>query len=240
MPVLLGADIGGFTFEQMWASMGFFARGVVFLLFAMSLASVAVFVERLAVFRTSVRQTRLAAAALSRSLPAFLWDDARKTAAAYDQSHLARVVGAGVADVLKAPELPPEDQAEGARRAMERARDREAAALRRGLGILATTGSTAPFVGLLGTVAGIINAFKTIAATGSGGLASVSAGIAEALVTTAMGLFVAIMAVMAFNLLGAIADRLTLEMSDSAIELYDLVVKSGAKARAPGLRSAQG
>ena len=71
--------------------------------------------------------------------------------------------------------------------------------LKRGLGFLATIGSTAPFIGLFGTVAGIINAFRNIAATGSGGMSVVSGGIAEALVTTALGIFVAIPAVVAFN-----------------------------------------
>src|SRR5262249_20294921 len=70
---------------------------------------------------------------------------------------------------------------------------------KRGLGFIATIGSTAPFIGLFGTVVGIINAFRSIAATGSGGMSVVSGGIAEALISTALGIFVAIPAVVAFN-----------------------------------------
>src|SRR5207237_14717 len=73
------------------------------------------------------------------------------------------------------------------------------AELKRGLSSLATIGSTAPFVGLLGTVIGILTAFKKINETKAAGLASVAGGISEALVTTAVGLFVAIPAVMMFN-----------------------------------------
>jgi biopolymer transport protein ExbB/TolQ len=89
------------------------------------------------------------------------------------------------------------------------------------MGILATTGSTAPFIGLFGTVIGIITAFQGIAAAGGGGLGAVSAGIAEALIVTAVGLFVAIAAVLAFNYLSARFDRFDMSMQHSAGELLD-------------------
>jgi len=75
------------------------------------------------------------------------------------------------------------------------------AELRSGLAVLASVGSVAPFVGLLGTVLGIISAFRASASSGSGALSSVSAGISEALVETALGLAVAIPAVLAYNYL---------------------------------------
>jgi biopolymer transport protein ExbB/TolQ len=118
-------------------------------------------------------------------------------------------------------------------RAIERSSTRTIADMRRGLGALATIGSTAPFVGLLGTVAGIITAFQAMAATGSGGLGSVSAGIAEALVTIAFGLLVAIPAVMTFNYLSHRVEDIQVDLTDSANELVDYFIKnapSGAAA----------
>jgi len=114
---------------------------------------------------------------------------------------------------------------------VERAVEREilivSAELKRGLGILATTGSTAPFVGLLGTVMGIVNAFTGMAASGGGGsLASVSAGIAEALITTAFGLIVAIPAVWLYNYFTTKIDFLSVEMTYTSKELIDYLIKS--------------
>jgi biopolymer transport protein ExbB/TolQ len=117
-------------------------------------------------------------------------------------------------------------------RAVDRSSMRTVADLRRGLGALATVGSTAPFVGLLGTVAGIITAFQSMAATGSGGLGSVSAGIAEALVTTAFGLLVAIPAVMMFNYLTNRVEDMQVDINDSANELVDYFMKE-ARPEAP-------
>lgn len=89
--------------------------------------------------------------------------------------------------------------------------------LKRGLSAIATVGSTAPFVGLFGTVIGIVNGFHEIGATGRGGIATVSTGIAEALVTTAFGIMVAIPAVWLFNLLSQRITRL-LAMTECAGE----------------------
>jgi biopolymer transport protein ExbB/biopolymer transport protein TolQ len=91
--------------------------------------------------------------------------------------------------------------------------------------VLATVSSTAPFVGLLGTVMGIVNSFQSMAASGSGGLGTVSAGIAEALVTTAFGLLVAIPAVMAYNYLQGWVDERAIDISESSNELLDLVAR---------------
>jgi biopolymer transport protein ExbB len=95
--------------------------------------------------------------------------------------------------------------------------------LRRGISVLASVGSTAPFIGLLGTVVGIISAFQGIAATGSGGLSAVSAGISEALIETALGLAVAIPAVLVFNYLSNMITREELLLQHSAGELLDTV-----------------
>ena len=99
------------------------------------------------------------------------------------------------------------------------------AEMKKGTGGLATIGSSAPFIGLFGTVVGIINAFTGIAQSGSGGLAAVSAGISEALITTAFGILVAVPAVMAFNYFTTRLERFQIEMSNSSAELLDFFVK---------------
>jgi len=91
--------------------------------------------------------------------------------------------------------------------------------LKRGLPILATVGATAPFVGLVGTVAGIVNAFHEIATTGQSGVGQVSAGIAEALVTTAVGIAVAIPAVWLYNFLTQRIARLLADVESTAQSL---------------------
>jgi biopolymer transport protein ExbB/biopolymer transport protein TolQ len=121
-----------------------------------------------------------------------------------------------------------DDMMEAAHRAIERATALNLTDLKRGLSGLATVGATAPFVGLFGTVAGIINAFRGMALTGSGGIGAVSAGIAEALVATAFGLFVAIPAVWAFNYLTTRVEGFTVEMDNSASELIDYMAKKTA------------
>jgi biopolymer transport protein ExbB len=104
---------------------------------------------------------------------------------------------------------------------MARRAEQVSADLRRGMNVLASVGSVAPFVGLFGTVIGIINAFHGIAATGSGGLAAVSAGIAEALIVTAIGLGVAIPCVLLFNSISGRIDRFELALSSAGGEFAD-------------------
>jgi biopolymer transport protein ExbB/biopolymer transport protein TolQ len=120
---------------------------------------------------------------------------------------------------------PKEATVESVARALERQAQREVQSLKRGLNLLATVGSTAPFVGLLGTVMGIVNAFQQMAISGSGGLGTVSAGIAEALVTTAFGLLVAIPAVMLYNFLQGWVDARAVDISESSNEFLDVVAK---------------
>jgi biopolymer transport protein ExbB/biopolymer transport protein TolQ len=148
-------------------------------------------------------------------------------------SHLAKVVLAGLneyqfqADAGGAA-LSREDMMDTVRRSIQRASALTASDLKRGVASLATIGATAPFVGLLGTVVGIITAFQGIAATGSGGLGSVSAGIAEALVETALGLVVAIPAVWFYNYLSGRIEYFNVEMDNSSSELVDYFIKKTA------------
>ena len=120
-------------------------------------------------------------------------------------------------------------------RALERVKERESANLRRGLSGLGTIASAAPFVGLFGTVVGIINAFRGMS-SGAGGIAAVSGGIAEALVTTALGLFVAIPAAWMFNYFTGVLERFSVEMSNSSSELVDFFIKKHGGSDAVGVR----
>ncbi len=110
-------------------------------------------------------------------------------------------------------------------RAIEKSGTREMAGMRRGLAGLATVGSTAPFVGLFGTVFGIINSFQGMAAEGGGGLGAVAGGIAEALITTGAGIGVAVVAVLLYNYFTSQVDALQVDTNESAIEILDVLVK---------------
>jgi biopolymer transport protein ExbB/TolQ len=147
-------------------------------------------------------------------------------------SPLSRLVGAGLEEYLDSKDLPEFDVADAVQRALERVRERELADLRRGLSGLATIASAAPFVGLFGTVVGIITAFQSMATQG-GGLQAVSGGISEALVTTAAGLFVAIPAVVVFNYFTNKVDEFAVDMNEVSGELVAFVLKDARPAAAP-------
>ena len=153
-----------------------------------------------------------------------------------DLKRLARVLGKAIAEyqhglVAKHSKGPQDvgefDLVDAVNRALERGTVRTANELRRGLGALATIGSTAPFVGLFGTVWGIIKAFQKMAIEGGGGLGTVSGAIAEALINTAFGLLVAIPAVMFFNNLTNRVEEMQVDITDSATELVDFFMKEG-------------
>src|SRR5262245_10458352 len=214
-----------FTLVELWAHMGLFARAIVIVLFIMSLASLVVAAERLIVLRRSNAESRAFAARMASVLANGDVDAAAETNLGANVEHLGRVIKAGLGAYKTAPPGDNDLTFESVARALDRQSAREVATLRRGSGLLATVGSTAPFVGLLGTVMGIVNAFQSMAATGSGGLGTVSAGIAEALITTAFGLLVAIPAVMAFNYLSGYIDGRSVDISESSNEFLDVVAR---------------
>ena len=160
-------------------------------------------------------------------------DEAIKIADRYKKSHLAKVVVAGLQE-FQAHQGSAEisgEEIEASQRALERAEAIVHAELKRGVSALATIGSTAPFVGLFGTVVGIINAFKTMAAQKTPGIGAIAGGISEALVTTAIGLFVAVPAVWAFNYFTGRIDAFDVEMGNSSSELVDYFLKRSQVAR---------
>jgi biopolymer transport protein ExbB/TolQ len=222
-----GAQVS-FRLGDMWLKMGPFARAIAGVLAVMSVYSLAVMAERLVAYARAGKASRLFAARLGELLPAGKYQEAADLAKALGRGHLTRVLGLALEEWergRRARETAELDVVAAVNRSIERSSIRTIADLRRGLGALATIGSTAPFVGLLGTVAGIMSAFEAMAATGSGGLASVSAGIAEALVTTAFGLLVAIPAVMMFNHLTGRVEDMEVDINDAATELVDHFIK---------------
>jgi biopolymer transport protein ExbB/biopolymer transport protein TolQ len=208
--------------------MGIFARMIAIILLFMSAASLLVTFERMIVFAKSRSESYRFAEKMAKLLSGGDITAAAGAAVVKQVGHIGRVINSG----LTAFKLAPSDRdsaIESVARALERQAAREVQVFKRGLGVLATVGSTAPFVGLLGTVMGIVNAFQSMAISGSGGLGTVSAGIAEALITTAFGLLVAIPAVMAFNFLQGWVDARAVDISESSNEFLDAVSKHYVK-----------
>jgi len=216
-----------FDLLSMWNQMGWLARAVVIVMFIMSAYSIGVMIDRLLAYNGARSQSRLFAPAVAGALREGKLDEAIKIADRYKKSHLAKVVVAGLQE-FKAHQLSsdiPGEEIEASKRALERAEAIVHAELKRGVSSLATIGSSAPFVGLFGTVVGIINAFKGISTEKSTGLGAVAGGISEALVTTAIGLFVAIPAVWMYNYFTSRLEAFDVEMGNSASELIDYFLK---------------
>jgi biopolymer transport protein ExbB/biopolymer transport protein TolQ len=220
----------------MWATMNWVAKGVVVVLALMSIWSLTIAIERLWRFQKAKRESLEVAKAVTPLLAQHKLREAINLISdkKYRHSHLARVLRAGLTEFEyeTTQQLPEDfDVVASAQRAIERETLMTTAEMKKGLGNLATISTTAPFVGLFGTVAGIIHAFQGMALTGSGGLGAVSAGIAEALVTTAFGLFVAIPAVWMYNYFLNKVERFQVEMSNSSSQLVDYFIKNEARAR---------
>ena len=219
---------------HMWNEMGFVARAIAVILVVMSMISFGVAIERIYTFTQARKQSKLYAPQVAKHLKEGRLKDAIAISSSknYRYSHLAKVVLAGLQEYQFQQEsganLSREDLVDTVRRAIQRASALTANDLKKGSSSLATIGATAPFVGLLGTVVGIITAFQGIAATGSGGLGAVSAGISEALVETALGLVVAIPAVWFYNYLTGRIEYFNVEMDNSSSELVDYFIKKTA------------
>src|SRR5271170_6751288 len=231
---LLLQETVNFDPRSMWEAMGWPAKLVVILLFFMSAWSIGVMIDRAIAYNGARKQSRLFAPAVAGALREGKLDEAIKIADRYNKSHLAKVVVAGLQE-FKAHQLSseiPGEEIEASHRALERAEAIVHAELKRGVSSLATIGSTAPFVGLFGTVVGIIHAFQGISTQKSTGLGAVAGGISEALVTTAIGLFVAVPAVWAFNYFTNRIDAFDVEMGNSSSELLDYFLKRVQRASA--------
>jgi biopolymer transport protein ExbB/TolQ len=215
----------GFAPLQLWDHMAWLAKTVAVILFIESVWSLAVMIDRYLYFSAARKQSREFAPKVAGALKDSKLEEAIKIADRNKKSHLAEVVTAGLQEFRASQGQPTEETIASAGRALERAEAIVHAKLKRGLAVLATIGATAPFVGLFGTVIGILHAFDAIATQKTPGIGAVASGISEALVTTAFGLLVAVPAVMGFNYFTGRVESFDVEMDNSSSELVDYFIK---------------
>ena len=219
-----------FDLRTMAEHMGGVAWGVVILLFIMSMYSIAVMIERYWTYRQATLQSRKYAPEVARFLKQGKIKEAIDVSDGkqYKLSHLAKVLKPGLQEWQYQVETGEAERdrdgaVEAAKRAIHRATAVNLADLKRGLSGLATIGATAPFVGLFGTVWGIMRAFHDIYQMGNANLATVAKPISEALIATAFGLFAAIPAVVAYNYFVSKIRVLDSEMTNFSNDFLNIV-----------------
>ncbi len=215
-PVELSLNPVDLVRTMSWAGLG-----VMIVLVIMSIYSIAVMLERYLTFSSAAKQSREFAPRVGEMLRSAHIDEAIKLSQNYRRSHLAVVVNSGLQELAAQRGGKAAPQMRKAKRAVRRAAMMKTADLQRGLSSLATVGSTAPFVGLFGTVIGIIDAFHKMNQQDTSGFSAIAGGISEALVATAFGLLVAIPAVWMYNYFTSRVSRFAVEMQNSADELMD-------------------
>jgi biopolymer transport protein ExbB len=225
-----GGEVG-WDLRSMWSSMGIPAKSVVCILFAMSAISIGIMIDRGLMYSAARKQSRVFVQQVAGALKENKLDEAISIAERNKKSHIAKVVATGLSEFQAASsQVPEEEVIEAAKRGLERSVAIVHAEMKRGLSGLATIGSTAPFVGLFGTVVGIINAFKGISSQKATGLSAVAGGISEALVTTALGLLVAVPAVWFYNYFTNKVEAFDVEMDNSSMELINyFITRRGRK-----------
>jgi biopolymer transport protein ExbB/TolQ len=215
------------TFRELLGNVGLFGGAVMFCLAALSIFSVGVIVDKHRRFRLALRQSQMFKPVFGKFLHGGEVQELIDSLRLYEKSHVAQVVSAGILEYngVRQTGGDPAASLELVTSALRDSMSETLIQLKGGLGFLATIGSTAPFIGLFGTVVGIINAFRGIAATGSGGMSVVSGGIAEALVSTALGIFVAIPAVVAFNHFTGKIENFHVQMNRASSQLVNCLFK---------------
>jgi len=215
------------SFTQLLGHVGLIGGLVMLCLAALSIISVGVIVDKHRRFRSAMKQSQSFRTAFGKFLHGGQPHELLAAVRQHENSHVALVVSAGLAeyDAVRKSGGDPAASLELVTSTLEDSKAEMLMQMKGGLGFLATIGSTAPFIGLFGTVVGIINAFHGIAATGSGGMAAVSGGIAEALFTTGMGIFVAIPAVVGFNYFTGVLDNFRVEMNRASSQLVNCLFK---------------
>lgn len=214
---------------DLWAEMGGPARAVAIILMFLSVVTIYLFIERQIVFFRARNKSKSVAPKLADMLKKGQVQEALTLSSKKENkgSHLARVTAAGIREFVegKQSNLSIEEQIESAQRGCSRASNIFEQELKRGTNTLATIATSSPFIGLFGTIFGIINAFRGMAVTGSGGIGAVSQGIAEALITTAFGIGVAIIALWCYNFLSARIDVYSTEMANTSSEIVDFFIR---------------
>jgi len=215
------------SLTELLGHVGLVGGAVMCCLALLSLFSVGMIVDKHRRFRSASRQSEMFKLVFKKFLRGGEIRDLIEAGRRHPNSHVAQVVSAGILeyDGVRQSGRDPVASLELVSSALRDSMSETLIELKRGLGFLATIGSTAPFIGLFGTVVGIINAFRSIAATGSGGMSVVSGGIAEALVSTALGIFVAIPAVVAFNTFTGKIETFHVEMNRASTQLVNCLFK---------------
>jgi biopolymer transport protein ExbB/TolQ len=215
------------SLTELLGHVGIFGGAVMVCLALLSVFSVGMIIDKHRRFRSASRQTEKFKQEFKKFLHGGDVQDLIEAAKPYQSSYVAQVVLAGITeyDGVRQSGGDPVASLELVTSALRDSMSETLIQLRQGLGFLATIGSTAPFIGLFGTVVGIINAFRSIAATGSGGMSVVSGGIAEALVSTALGIFVAIPAVVAFNHFTGKIETFHVQMNRASSQLVNRLFK---------------
>ena len=218
------------SLTELLGHVGIFGGAVMVCLALLSVFSVGMIIDKHRRFRSASRQSEKFKQEFKKFLHGGDVQNLIEAAQPYQSSYVAKVVLAGIAEYegVRESGRDPVASVELVTSALRDSMSETLIPLRQGLGFLATIGSTAPFIGLFGTVVGIINAFRSIAATGSGGMSVVSGGIAEALVSTALGIFVAIPAVVAFNHFTGKIETFHVEMNRASSQLLNRLFKSPA------------
>jgi len=215
------------SLTELLGHVGIFGGAVMVCLALLSVFSVGMIVDKHRRFRSASGQSEKFKPEFKKFLHGGDVQDLIEAARLHQSSYMAQVVLAGIIeyDGVRQSGRDPVASLELVTSALRDSMSEELIQLRQGLGFLATIGSTAPFIGLFGTVVGIINAFRSIAATGSGGMSVVSGGIAEALVSTALGIFVAIPAVVAFNHFTGKIETFHVQMNRASSQLVNRLFK---------------
>ena len=215
------------SLTELLGNVGLFGGAVMVCLALLSFLSVGMIIDKHRRFRTALRQSEEFKPAFKKFLHGGELRQLIEAGRQHQNSHVAQVVSAGIVeyDGVRQSGRDPVASVELVTSALRDSMSETLIQLKRGLGFLATIGSCAPFIGLFGTVVGIINAFRSIAATGSGGMSVVSGGIAEALVSTALGIFVAIPAVVAFNHFTGQIEGFHVEMNRASTQLVNCLFK---------------
>ncbi len=228
-----------FSPKAIWDSTSVAGKSVIIVLAIMGIYMLAVSIERWITFSRAKQRSLQFVFALQKKLADRDIKGALSLAQVKPQGPIAIVIESALHEyidglqALKAigpDEIGDFDLLDAVNRAIDRVKEREVADLKKGLGGLATIASAAPFVGLLGTVIGIITVFATMSTKGAGGIAAVAGGIGEALVTTAFGLLVAIPAVMVFNFFTNAIDEFVVDMNETSSELVSFILREGRRA----------